>query len=129
GEPLRGYQFAGGLIDEVELDAERFAEYAEVLRCVAPAAALRLHTDGWQSVKAVVRYRALLSFCRLSLVARGQLLGGAGARILAESPTVANLKALGLAGQGLGQPGTQGLVGSRYLTHLEALDLSENNLS
>jgi uncharacterized protein (TIGR02996 family) len=129
--PLRpfvlGCRYARGLIDEVEMEARAFADHADEVLRVAPVAALRIHVNGWQDVKTLTRVRQLLQVRRLTL--QGGHIGGAGARILAESPHVANLKSLSLAGQSLGQPGTQALAGSRYVASLEVLDLSENNLS
>jgi uncharacterized protein (TIGR02996 family) len=121
------YHFDRGLVGEVEITAEQFAQHADELLRVAPAAVLRVHVAGWQDAKVLVSCRRLLSVRRLALL--GERVGGAGARILAESPLIANLKALSLVGQSLGQPGAGALAGSRYLSNLEELDLTSNNLS
>jgi uncharacterized protein (TIGR02996 family) len=121
------YRYARGLIDEVEVESARFAEHAEEILRLAQVAALRVRVEGWQDAKTLVRCKALLRVRRLALV--GERLGGAGARILAESPHVGNLRALSLAGQALGQPGAQALANSRYLGNLEVLDLRRTTLS
>jgi uncharacterized protein (TIGR02996 family) len=121
------YRIGRGLIDEVEVELRRFTENGEELLRLAPAAALRVPITGWKDVKELVRCRWLLRVRRLTLP--GGRMGGAGARILAESPHIANLKELSLPDQSLGQPGTQALAGSRYVAGLEVLDLSDNNLA
>src|SRR5262249_14955250 len=115
--------FVGGLLDDVEIEPERFAEHAAELLRLAPTAALRVRIADWQGACAVVACKRLLDFRRLTIV--GERLGTVGARILAESPNIANLRALSLPGHSLGQPGTQALAGSRYLKNLEHLDLSD----
>jgi uncharacterized protein (TIGR02996 family) len=124
---VRSYRWVRGLVDEVEVEAPRFAGHADELLRLAPTAGWRVHVEGWQGVKVLVRCKQLLRVRRLTLL--GGRMGGAGARILAESPNVANLKALALPEQSLGQPGTGALAGSRYLANLEVLDLTANNLS
>jgi len=130
------YEFVRGLIDEVELDAAQFAGHADAVLAAAPTAALRVHVDGWQGVQTLVRCKQLSQVRRLVLLSplpsRSlglDRLGRAGARVLAESPNIANLKSLSLAGHSLGQPGVQALAGSRYLKNLESLDLTDNNLA
>ncbi|HZY87133.1 MAG TPA: TIGR02996 domain-containing protein, partial [Gemmataceae bacterium] len=129
--PLRplvlGLRYRRGLIDEIEVEADRVAEHGEEWLRFAPTAAWHVHVDGWVAARALVRCKALAGVRRLALL--GERMGGAGARILAESPQVANLRSLSLAGQSLGQPGAQALAGSRYLTNLEALDLTACNLA
>jgi uncharacterized protein (TIGR02996 family) len=123
----RGWLFVRGLIDEVEIDAAAFAEHAEEVLRVAPAAGFRVHVDGRPGVQTLVGCRRLRQVRRLALL--GGHLGGTTARLLAESPNVTNLKVLSLRGLSLGQPGVQALALSRYLKNLEALDLTENNLA
>jgi uncharacterized protein (TIGR02996 family) len=129
--PLRplvlSYRYVRGLIDEVEVESSQFAAHADDLLRLAPTAAWRVHVAGWEDVRTLVRCRQLLQVRRLALPGEG--MGGAGARILAESPNVANLKVLSLAGQSLGQPGAGALAGSRYLANLEVLDLTACNLT
>jgi uncharacterized protein (TIGR02996 family) len=125
---ILGYRYVRGLLDEVEIEAADFVAQADERLRVAPTAAWHVHVNGWPGVKTLVGCRQLLQVRRLTLLGEPGM-GGAGARILAESPHVANLKVLVLAGQSLGQPGTQALAGSRYLTNLEVLDLSANNLA
>ncbi|HEX4607719.1 MAG TPA: TIGR02996 domain-containing protein [Urbifossiella sp.] len=130
-EPVRPlalrWKFVRGLLDEIEVEADRFAATAEELLRVAPSAAIHVHVAGWEGVRTLVACKRLRQLRRLALL--GGRMGGVGARILAESPNIADLRALGLPGQSLGQPGCQALAGSRYLTRLEVLDLSENNLT
>ncbi|MCE9562760.1 MAG: TIGR02996 domain-containing protein [Planctomycetes bacterium] len=121
------WQFARGLIDEVEIELERFVENADEVLRAAPVAGLRIRVDGWEDVRTLIGCGRLRQVCRLTLT-DGRM-GAAGARILAESPQVAGLRSLALPGQSLGQPGLQALLGSRYLTELEALDLSGNSLA
>jgi uncharacterized protein (TIGR02996 family) len=131
--PLRplvlSYRYVRGLIDDVEVEADRFAAHADELLRLAPTAAWCVLVGGWQEVRTVVGCKQLLRIRRLRLQAVDGWMGGAGARVLAESPHVANLKALSLDGKSLGQPGTQALAGSRYLANLEVLDLTSNNLA
>jgi uncharacterized protein (TIGR02996 family) len=124
------YSYRRGLVDEVEVEVSRLAEHGEEFLRLAPTAAWRVHINGWQGVRALVGCKALSGVRRLALPGEeiGGI-GGAGARILAESPQVAGLRSLSLAGHSLGQPGAQALAGSRYLTNLEALDLTGCNLA
>jgi uncharacterized protein (TIGR02996 family) len=120
------WSYRRGLVDEVEVEAGRLAEQGEELLRLAPTAAWRVHVNGWEDVRALVRCKALSRVRRLALL--GERIGGGGARILAESPHVAGLRSLSLAGQSLGQPGAQALAGSRYFTQLEELNLTACNL-
>jgi uncharacterized protein (TIGR02996 family) len=122
-----GWAFARGLLDEVEIEVARFVESADEVLRAAPVAGLRIRIDGWEGVRALTGCRRLRQVRRLTLV--GGRMGGAGTRILAESPHVGGLKALALPDQSLGQPGAQALAGSRYLGALEVLDLTGNNLA
>lgn len=122
-----GWRFARGLIDVVEVEVDQFVAHADTLFRVAGAADFHIRVTGWEAVRTLVGCKRLRHLRRLTLV--GERMGGAGARILAESPLVAGLRWLALPGQSLGQPGVRALVGSRYLKELEVLDLSGNNLT
>jgi uncharacterized protein (TIGR02996 family) len=124
---VTAHEFVLGLLDNVAVTAATFCVHAEVLLRTAPAATWRIAAPGWADVREVVRCGQLPRVRRLALV-DGRI-GGAGARILAESSTIANLRELTVSGQSLGQPGVQALAGSAYLRGLQALDLSSNNLS
>jgi uncharacterized protein (TIGR02996 family) len=121
------WEFVRGLIDEIEVEVDRFVLHAEKILRFAVTSSFRIHVDGWEGVRTLVGCKQLRQLRRLTLL--GDRMGGAGARILAESPQVASLKSLGLPGQSLGQPGAVALAGSRYLTRLESLDLNNNNLA
>jgi uncharacterized protein (TIGR02996 family) len=121
-----GHEFIRGLLDDVLTDAETFCQNAELLLNAAPTAAWIISAEDYVAVRAVVRCEHFPRLRRLAL--RGRM-GGAGARILAESRHVACLRELEVRGNSLGQPGVQALAGSAYLGDLRALGLRDNNLS
>src|SRR5262249_37559765 len=123
---IAGHEYRRGLLDDVCVEAGTFCRHADLLLRTAPTARWIILAEGWSGVRDLVRCE---HFPRLRRLRLSGGLGGAGARILAESRGAAGLIELGVAGCCLGQPGVQALAMSAYLRKVRVLDLSDNNLS
>jgi uncharacterized protein (TIGR02996 family) len=117
--------FRRGLLEHVEMTSFDFAKHADELFGAAPVRALTTTAHGFVGVRALTRCRHLLRLHELSFT-RGYPLRRKGAKMLVESPNVANLTHLGLAEQELTRPGMQDLASSPHLARLTHLDLSTN---
>jgi hypothetical protein len=115
-----GWTFHRGLVEKVTLTAKVFVDRAEELFRRAP---LRM-VEVW-SVDAPL-LRRLLALPHLARLQGLVLPGGmrhAGAQVLAQTPSLAGLRALDLRGNPLGVRGMQELADSPYLTQLTHLSL------
>jgi uncharacterized protein (TIGR02996 family) len=119
--------FRRGLLEHAVLSADAFARHADELLRAAPLLALTVSMGyGAQGLLKVLRCRHLLGMTELHVT--GGPCRRMGAKMIAESPNVANLTRLSLAFQELSRPAVQDLADSPYLARLTHLDLSYNFL-
>jgi uncharacterized protein (TIGR02996 family) len=117
--------FRRGLLEQVEMTPFNFARHADELFRAAPVRALTTPSNGFVGVRALTGCQHLLRLDEL-VFTRAYPLRRKGAKLLVESPNVANLTHLGLAEQELTRPALADLAASPHLARLTHLDLSVN---
>jgi uncharacterized protein (TIGR02996 family) len=126
---VSGYTFRRGLLEQVTISPDNFAQHADELFRVAPLRSLVVEvTYGAPGLRKLTRCRHLLHVNELSLCGHGQC-HRSGLKVLVESPNLANLTHLSLPHQNLSRPAIGDLAASRHLARLTHLDLSSNYLA
>jgi uncharacterized protein (TIGR02996 family) len=127
--PLRGivygWLFRRGFVEAIRARGQTFLEQAERLFALAPVQQAWLSDANW-CVPDLAGSRYLAQLRALSLDANG--IGDAGVRALAESPHASRLTALDLAGNQVSDAGVQHLANSSHLGGLLSLRLSMNHV-
>lgn len=121
----RAFRFHRGLVAEVELPGERFVAKAPELFRAAPIQHLTLHAP-LGPLDRLFAVPELARVVSLNLHGLGEAFGDDGARALAASPHVANLRWLALTGCAVGVAGVSALASSPSLRHVVYLSLEGN---
>jgi carbon storage regulator CsrA len=128
---LRSAPFRRGFVEAVEMTARDFLEHAEEIFAAAPVRRLRV-LPGWPPSGAVSVVSALAGSTHLARLAEidlaGLALGDADAALLAASPHVGGLTAMGLARNRISIAGARSLATSSRFARGLRLDLLGNPL-
>ncbi|MCK6546352.1 hypothetical protein L6R52_10930 [Myxococcota bacterium] len=128
GTFVKKVEYFRGLVAGVELSGSTFRSIASMIFDRAPVQHLEL-TLPLGRVDAIFQVPRLSRLVSLRIVRAGSSFGDAGAKALAASPHVANLRWLDLAENEIGREGVEALTASPYLAKCEFLNLAGNPAS
>ncbi len=122
---IRRWEYRRGFIESVRMDAEAFADHADVVFRFGPVRCLRL-----RNARSVVR--RLADCPRLAALTELDLSNGdlsdAEAAALARSSRLSRLRSLSLSGNQIRDAGAEALAASPALAGLSSLDLGHNGI-